>query len=227
MRLSFLLCSDTPKQIKNKVNKHAFSGGGATAEEQREKGEAGAAGQAGWTAGHLASDPCKLIVLVALLAVHHPASAHRFFPHRRSVTSSIFFVSCPGANLEVDVPWKWLNFFMEDDAKLEQVKLRGASLKSVLSPICSCCWLGASRCSRCDQSRPLLVRSGLPCCRATYPGLPMPTVHPPSPQIGRDYASGRMLTGEIKAELIAVLTGAAGLAGCMGRFHAASPALLR
>lgn len=27
----------------------------------------------------------------------------------------------PGANLDVDVPWKWLNFFLEDDAKLEQV----------------------------------------------------------------------------------------------------------
>ncbi|PRW61499.1 tryptophan--tRNA cytoplasmic [Chlorella sorokiniana] len=83
---SAIFVSDTPKQIKNKVNKHAFSGGGATAEEQREK----------------------------------------------------------GANLEVDVPWKWLNFFLQDDAKLEQ--------------------------------------------------------------IGREYASGRMLTGEIKAELIAVLT---------------------
>lgn len=40
-------CSDTPKQIKNKVNKHAFSGGGATAEEQREKGEAGRLGEHG------------------------------------------------------------------------------------------------------------------------------------------------------------------------------------
>lgn len=33
-------CSDTPKQIKTKVNKHAFSGGGATAEEQRANGTA-------------------------------------------------------------------------------------------------------------------------------------------------------------------------------------------
>jgi tryptophanyl-tRNA synthetase len=30
--------TDTPKQIKDKINKHAFSGGGATLEEQREKG---------------------------------------------------------------------------------------------------------------------------------------------------------------------------------------------
>lgn len=49
-----------------------------------------------------------------------------------------------GANLEVDVSWKWLNFFMEDDKKLAQ--------------------------------------------------------------IGEDYASGRLLTGEIKAILIEVLT---------------------
>lgn len=38
--------------------------------------------------------------------------------------------------------------------------------------------------------------------------LPASTRPPHPPQIGRDYASGRMLTGEIKAELIAVLTGA-------------------
>lgn len=30
--------SDTPAQIKNKINKHAFSGGGATKEEHQEKG---------------------------------------------------------------------------------------------------------------------------------------------------------------------------------------------
>lgn len=83
---SAIYVSDTPKAIKTKVNKYAFSGGGVTAEEQR---------------------------------------AH-------------------GANLDVDVPWKWLNFFMEDDDKLQH--------------------------------------------------------------IGREYASGRMLTGEIKAELINLLT---------------------
>ena len=30
--------TDTPKQIKNKINKYAFSGGGATVEEHKEKG---------------------------------------------------------------------------------------------------------------------------------------------------------------------------------------------
>ena len=82
---SAIFVSDTPKAIKNKVNKYAFSGGGQTVEEHR---------------------------------------AH-------------------GANLDVDVSWKWLNFFMEDDSKLED--------------------------------------------------------------IGKEYSSGRMLTGEIKAVLIDVL----------------------
>lgn len=40
------------------------------------------------------------------------------FPSPRLCPSPL----CSGANLDVDVPWKWLNFFMEDDAKLEQVK---------------------------------------------------------------------------------------------------------
>ena len=83
---SAVYVTDTAKQIKSKVNKHAFSGGRETVEEHR-----------------------------AL-----------------------------GANLAVDVPWKWLNFFMEDDARLAE--------------------------------------------------------------IGTEYAAGRMLSGEIKAELIAVLS---------------------
>lgn len=82
---SAIFVSDTPKQIKSKVNKYAFSGGGVSVEEHREK----------------------------------------------------------GANLEVDVSWKWLNFFLEDDARLQR--------------------------------------------------------------IGEEYGSGRMLTGEIKAELVKVL----------------------
>lgn len=82
---SAIFVSDGPKEIKAKVNKYAFSGGGDTVEAHRQN----------------------------------------------------------GANLEVDVPWKWLNFFMEDDARLEE--------------------------------------------------------------IGREYGAGRMLTGDVKAELIGVL----------------------
>ncbi len=35
---SAIFTSDTPKQIKDKVNRYAFSGGGATIAEHREKG---------------------------------------------------------------------------------------------------------------------------------------------------------------------------------------------
>lgn len=35
---SAIFCTDTPQQIKGKVNKYAFSGGQQTVEEHREKG---------------------------------------------------------------------------------------------------------------------------------------------------------------------------------------------
>ncbi len=60
-----IMVTDTAAQIKNKVNKHAFSGGQATLEEQRAK----------------------------------------------------------GANLEVDVAYQYLRFFMEDDDELARVRL--------------------------------------------------------------------------------------------------------
>lgn len=60
---SAIFVSDTPKDIKDKINKYAFSGGGATAEEQRAR----------------------------------------------------------GANLAVDVPYKYLTFLMEDDAELGRI----------------------------------------------------------------------------------------------------------
>eukprot|EP00884_Botryococcus_braunii_P017734 jgi/Botrbrau1/4644/Bobra.33_2s0015.1 len=82
---SAIFVTDTAKKIKDKINKHAFSGGQETVEKHREL----------------------------------------------------------GGNLEVDVPWKYLNFFLDDDDKLAK--------------------------------------------------------------IGEDYSSGRMLTGEIKKELIQVL----------------------
>lgn len=68
---SAVYVTDTPKQIKNKINKYAFSGGRDTMEEQR---------------------------------LH-------------------------GANLAVDISWKWLNFFLEDDAKLEQARPREGRLE--------------------------------------------------------------------------------------------------
>lgn len=77
---------NAPATRPRQINKHAFSGGGATLEEHRAR----------------------------------------------------------GANLDVDVPWKYLNFLMEDDDKLAH--------------------------------------------------------------IGREYGAGRMLTGEVKAELIRLVT---------------------
>ncbi|GJN22980.1 hypothetical protein PR202_gb10591 [Eleusine coracana subsp. coracana] len=61
---SAIYVTDTPKEIKNKVNRYAFSGG---------------------------QDSIEL--------------------HRKL-----------GANLDVDVPIKYLNFFLEDDDELERIK---------------------------------------------------------------------------------------------------------
>lgn len=83
---SSIFVTDSPKQIKAKVNKYAVSGGGETVEEHRKH----------------------------------------------------------GANLAVDVPYRYLQFFLDDDERLEK--------------------------------------------------------------IGEEYGAGRMLTGEIKAELIQVLS---------------------
>lgn len=59
-----IYCTDTPQQIKEKINKYAFSGGRDTVEEHRKK----------------------------------------------------------GANLEVDVPFQYLTFFLDDDEKLEDIR---------------------------------------------------------------------------------------------------------
>ncbi|XP_053613352.1 tryptophan--tRNA ligase, cytoplasmic [Plodia interpunctella] len=59
-----IFLNDTPKQIKNKINKYAFSGGQATVEEHREK----------------------------------------------------------GGNTEVDISYKYLSFFLEDDDRLAEIK---------------------------------------------------------------------------------------------------------
>jgi len=59
-----IFLTDSAKQIETKVKKYAYSGGGATLEEHREK----------------------------------------------------------GANLDVDIPYQYLTFFLEDDEKLEEIK---------------------------------------------------------------------------------------------------------
>jgi tryptophanyl-tRNA synthetase len=40
-----------------------------------------------------------------------------------------------GANLDVDVPWKWLQFFMEDDAKLASIGAEYGSGRMATSEI--------------------------------------------------------------------------------------------
>ena len=62
-------CTDTDKQIKKKINKHAFSGGQETLELQREL----------------------------------------------------------GANLDVDIPYQWLRFFLMDDDRLEEIATKYSS----------------------------------------------------------------------------------------------------
>lgn len=62
--ISAIFLTDTPNQIKNKINKYAFSGGGATIEE-----------------------------------------------HRAS-----------GGNCDVDIPFQYLRYFLEDDEKLESIR---------------------------------------------------------------------------------------------------------
>lgn len=81
-----IFLSDSPKDIKTKVNKYAFSGGGETIEEQREK----------------------------------------------------------GANLDVDISYLWLRFFLEDDEELERIgkeyssgRMLTGEIKSILSTILS------------------------------------------------------------------------------------------
>ena len=82
-----------------------------------------------------------------------------------------------GANLEIDVPFQYLTFFLEDDERLAQV--------------CACC------CARARHGG-----EGVSTC-AGRPRPPIPSLSPP--QIGEDYRSGRMLTSEIKQILIDTL----------------------
>lgn len=72
-----IFVTDTPKQIKDKVNRHAFSGGGKTLEEHRAN----------------------------------------------------------GANLDVDVPYQWLRFFLEDDDELERIATEYGSGRMLTSEI--------------------------------------------------------------------------------------------
>lgn len=56
---SAIFTSDTPKQIKDKINRYAFSGGGATVEEHRTQG--------GNLIVSCCTTPLKLLVLTLTL----------------------------------------------------------------------------------------------------------------------------------------------------------------
>lgn len=78
--ISAIFLTDTPAQIKSKINKYAFSGGGATIDEHRAK----------------------------------------------------------GANCDIDVSFQYLKYFLEDDARLEQIRqeyTEGAMLTGDLKKI--------------------------------------------------------------------------------------------
>jgi tryptophanyl-tRNA synthetase len=81
-----IFLTDSPEQIKTKVSRYAFSGGGVTLEEQRAN----------------------------------------------------------GANLEVDIPYQWLRFFLDDDAKIAHVateygagRMMTGEVKALLSDVLS------------------------------------------------------------------------------------------
>ncbi len=179
---SSIFVSDTPKAIKTKINKYAFSGGGDTVEAHRAKGamrchphgrcarvlrsacschhQCSLCSQAGALSassrgmciqGHallgvpfdgdltMLLQPSRSWQIASLLSTADSAS-HRDTGHQRSAIGALSEFGSAGANLEVDVAWKYLNFFLDDDERLAR--------------------------------------------------------------IGAEYGAGRMLTGEIKAELI-------------------------
>ena len=74
---SCILLTDTKKQIKKKINKYAFSGGGQSIEEHRAN----------------------------------------------------------GANLEVDIPYNWLRFYLDDDEKLEEIAEKYGSGEMLTSEV--------------------------------------------------------------------------------------------
>lgn len=74
---SAIFLTDSAKKIKDKINKHAFSGGGKTKEDQEKY----------------------------------------------------------GANLEVDVPYQYLRFFLEDDQELERIRENYSSGKMMTGEI--------------------------------------------------------------------------------------------
>ena len=95
-----------------------------------------------------------------------------------------------GANLEVDVAYQYLRFFMEDDAELERVRAELPSRGFVEGE-------GGAR---GPEPRIALPRTPPPPHTHTHTHT-----HTFPLQIGAEYGAGRMLTSEVKACLVGVL----------------------
>eukprot|EP00798_Chlamydomonas_sp_ICE-L_P031871 gene31871-7079_t len=157
---SAIFVTDTPAEIKNKINKYAFSGGGATLKEHKANGanldvdinKYAFSGGGATLEEHKANSANLDVDVPSCLNPHH-LTLHDPSPSLDQQINKYAFSGggatleehkANGANLDVDVPWKYLNFFLEDDARLET--------------------------------------------------------------IGKEYGSGQMTTGTVKAELIQVLS---------------------
>ena len=79
-----------------------------------------------------------------------------------------------GANLDVDVSWKWLNFFLEDDARLAQV------LAHADERVGTCCG------PRQAAAATFPFHPALPATPALHPS-PCPL---PAPRLARSMAAG-------------------------------------
>lgn len=132
---STIMVTDTPKEIKTKINRYAFSGGQDTAEKQREM----------------------------------------------------------GANLEVDVPYEYLRFFLEDDAELEKVRVTLGDMLSL--------WVWVW--GKAGGAPTLRTKTHAPRSPSLFPVPPPPSLI--MLQIGADYKAGRLLTGEVKGRLVEVI----------------------
>ncbi len=86
---SAIFLTDTPKEIKNKINKHAISGGGDVNIHKFDN---------------------------FILISHYFNYFHLII---LNFQKTIEDQRKNGANLEVDIPYHYLRFFLEDDSKLE------------------------------------------------------------------------------------------------------------
>ena len=136
---SAIFTNDTPKQIKDKVNRYAFSGGGTTVEEHRAKGKHSTFQQVPHAWCWLFSD--KRLLPAGMLVDRHSVcqmsmiQAHLLGTflllacfwacmcwHSEIIALGLSPLEPAGCNLAVDVTWKYLNFFLSDDAKLKHIE---------------------------------------------------------------------------------------------------------